>query len=742
MVNKTDIKRTIGFWSATGIGVGAIVGGGILALAGIAFSVAGPSAIIAFALNGCIAFITAVSYAEMSKTFSESGGAYTFTKKIFSVRSAFAIGWILWFASIMAGVLYALGFAFYGISAFQSIWQIFSGNIPSWISGRPMIIILSLGATSFYTIKLSHKSGTGSQWETVGKVIVFCLLIMGGLWLLPRQPSDIFYKTLSPFWAGGILGIFQAMGYTFITLQGFDLIAAVAGEVQNPEKNIPLSMFISLGIAIIIYLPFLFIIATIGVPTGQNIASLSLIYTETVVAVAVRNYLGPVGYWLIIIAALLSMLSALYANILSSSRIALAMSQDRTLPRFLGTVNKDSGIPIRAIYASGFIIILSIIVIPDLPTAGAAASLVFLISFALVHVTNILARLRGGLEKAIFHKSKFPVIPILGIIFCGSLIIFQGISVPAASKTVSIWLVIGFILYFTILSGRAEVVDALTEARDPGLVKMRGQSPLVLIPMANPSRAKAMVEVANALSPPNVGRALLLFIVSGGIDWNLDSPPPQLLGTQEVLNEALIASYRSDLSPEALVTVAPDPWSEIIRVARIHRCKSLLIGIGDLVYNKINPYLNEIMSNVDCDTVFLKSPPDWQLSKAKRILVPVGGKGAHDELRARLLGSLCRSSEREVTFLQIVPSKTPKGDLKWIHYKLSRFAGDEVPIEPNVVVIRKNNVIDGVKEYAAQNDLVILGIQRIGRRKKVFSDVAMEIARATPGATILISRRG
>jgi hypothetical protein len=322
------------------------------------------------------------------------------------------------------------------------------------------------------------------------------------------------------------------------------------------------------------------------------------------------------------------------------------------------------------------------------------------------------------------------------------LVIFQGISVPAAGKAVSIWLALGFILYFSILSGRAEVVDALSEARDPRLVKLRGRSPLVLIPLANPSRAKAMVEVANALSPPQVGRALLLFVVAGAIEWKSENTPPQLIATQEALREAVTASFRSDLSPEALVTVASDPWTEIIRVAHIHRCKSLLIGVGDLVQNKINTYLNKLMSSVDCDTVFLKSSPDWQLSKAKRILVPVGGKGDHDELRARLLGSLCRSSEREVTFLRIVSSKATDGDLKWMRYKLARFAGDEVPTEPKVEVVRKKNVIDGVREYAAESDLVILGIQRMGRRKKVFGDIAMEIARVTPGATILISRRG
>jgi hypothetical protein len=306
----------------------------------------------------------------------------------------------------------------------------------------------------------------------------------------------------------------------------------------------------------------------------------------------------------------------------------------------------------------------------------------------------------------------------------------------------SIWLAVGFVLYFAILSGRAEVVDAMAEARDPHLVRLRGRSPLVLIPLANPARARAMVEVANALTPSEVGRALLLFIVAGAIEWNSENSPPQLSATQEVLREALTASYRSELTPEALITVAMNPWLEIVRVARVHRCESLLIGLSDLVQNKMDPHLDDLISQVECDTVFLKAPPDWQLSKAEHILVPVGGKGDHDELRARLLGSLCRSLKREVTFLRIVPQQTTEKEYYWIRYRLTRFAEDEVPIAPKVEVVRSDNIIDGVRHYASRSDLVILGIQRLGRRKKVFGDVALEIARATPGATLLISRRG
>ncbi|MGA1870845.1 MAG: amino acid permease [bacterium] len=742
MSDYSGTKRTIGFFGATGLGLGAIVGGGILALTGVAFANAGPSAILAFALNGVIAFITALSFAQMSKAFPESGGVYTFTKKVISVRSAFGVGWILWFASIMAGVLYALGFAFYMVSACQSICGIFISQVPAWISSRPMILIFSSGAICFYTIKLAHTTNGSGQWETIGKLIVFCILIVAGFWVLSKQSHQVLHTRITPFFDHGILGIFRAMGFTFITFQGFDLIAAVAGEVQNPSRTIPLSMFVSLGITLIIYLPFLFIILTVGVPAGQSIASLSAKYPETMVAFAVGNYLGTLGYWLIIIAAILSMLSALNANLMAASRIALAMSRDKTLPHFLGVINKDTEIPVRSLYISSAILIISLIALPNLSAAGAAASLIFLISYTLTHITTILALVRDDTLNETGGKAKFSFIPLLGAILCALLALFQSVTIPAAGTIVSVWLALGFIFYFTFLSNRAEAVDAMTQARDPRLVKLRGYSPLVLVPLANPSNAKSMVAVATALCPPRVGRVLLLSVVAGSIEWKADNPPAELISTQDVLREALTASFSADLSPEALITAATRPWSEIIRVAHLHRCESLLIGLNDPVSDKTEPYLIELINKVACDIVFLHAPPEWQLTKIKRILVPVGGKSSHDILRARLLGSLCRSLDLQVTFLRIVPPDITEKELKYTRDQLHHFAGDEVPLHSHVEVIRSTNVVSVVSDYADENDLVILGVQRLGKGRKIFGNITLEIVRVTSGATILISKQG
>jgi hypothetical protein len=178
---------------------------------------------------------------------------------------------------------------------------------------------------------------------------------------------------LSPFFPFGATGLFQAMGYTFITLQGADLIAAVAGEVRDPGRTIPRAMFLSLGIALAIYLPLLFLMATVGVAPGGSIAEMSARNPETIVALAVKNYMGTFGFWLVVVAAILSMLSALQMNLFAASRIAHAMALDRTLPVFLGRLHDRYKTPIASILASLLTILLILLVISDVAVAASSS---------------------------------------------------------------------------------------------------------------------------------------------------------------------------------------------------------------------------------------------------------------------------------------------------------------------------------------------------------------------------------
>lgn len=554
MSSPQSESRSVGLLGATGVGVGAIVGGGILVLAGAAFTATGPGALVAFAVNGVVAALTALSFAEMSTAFPESGGTYVFAKKVLSVRSAFAVGWILWFAYIVAGVLYALGFAEYAVAIAADLWRAATGSAPGALTSRRTVIALAVGATGVYTLNLIRKTTGGGQLATIGKVVVFAVLIFVGLWAMLGESRQAIAEDLSPFFPNGLPGLLQAMGFTFIALQGFEIIAAVAGEVRDPTRNLPRAMFLSLGISLLVYLPLLLVVSTVGTPSSTSIRLLSESQPETVMAAAVKSYMGPAGYWLVMIAAILSTLSALHANILAASRVALTMATDRTLPRVLAERHATRSTPVMAIYASALALVAILFMVPNLAAAGAAASLIFLVSFALAHWTSYLARRRGGGAKA-FVTPAFPAVQVVGGGACAALAIYQGFAVPAAGGIVAVWLGLGVILYFALFASRAEAVDAFAQARDPHLARLRGLSPLVLAPIANPDSAAAMVGVANALAPPSVGRVLLLTVVKRSAPGGLDS-------AQRVLNEALTTSLASGHAPEALLTIADEPWNE------------------------------------------------------------------------------------------------------------------------------------------------------------------------------------
>ena len=195
-------------------------------------------------------------------------------------------------------------------------------------------VALALIAIVGYTLSLIRQatgdrdvSAWGKSWSLGFSSSRAC-----GCW---SPVSQVPSRDMSPFAPNGTIGFLSAMGLSFIALQGFDLVATVASEVQDPEENIPKAMFYSLGTALAIYLPLLAVVACVGLGDAENISALATRDADTLMATAVGNFMGPLGTWLVLIAAVLATLSALNANLLAASRVAHTMALDRTL-RVLG----------------------------------------------------------------------------------------------------------------------------------------------------------------------------------------------------------------------------------------------------------------------------------------------------------------------------------------------------------------------------------------------------------------------
>ena len=741
MTTATPPRRHLGLLGATGIGVGAIVGGGFLALAGIGFQATGPSTILAFALNGGIALLTVFSFAELAARFPRSGGTYAYARRVLTVEAAFAVGWVVWFASAVAAVLYAMGFAVFFVPFLEQMLRLAGNEPPQWLGNRLALVGYALCAVAFYAWRLTRLAVGGRQWETMGKVVVLVVLILAGFFALAAEapaPGDLVAR-FRPFFTEGFTGLLQAMGYTFIALQGFDLIAAVGGEVRDAERNIPKAMFLSLGIALVIFLPLLFLIVAVGVP-GSTVTELAAENPEILVAVAARNFMGSAGYWLVVAAGLLSMLSALQVNLIAASRFAQAMATDRTLPQRYARLTSATGTPSAAVRLTAVVAAFLLVAVPNVAAAGAASSLVFLGSFALTHTIAYLARRRAGRPLS-FHTPWFPAIPIAGGSACMLIGLYQAVAVPSAGVLAALWLSAGAILYALYLGPRARVVDASSEGRDPQLIKLRGRRPVVLTPIANPASAPTMVAMAKALAPPDVARVQLLSVVEWQEGTGAHVLPRGIRDAQAVLGGALSTAVDVDLRPEALITLHKDPWSEIARVAEAVRCEKLLLGVGELDDSLMTGPLARVIGAVDADVVILRAPPDWRPDQAHRILAPSRGGRDQSPVRARLLGSLVRDAPRDVAFLGVVSPTVAVGVHRRAVKDLERLAWDEVGDQAHAELAVSDDVVAQVAHRAEECDLLILGFHRRRRRRAVFSNLMLEIARATTCPLVMISHR-
>ena len=175
----------------------------------------------------------------------------------------------------------------------------------------------------------------------------------------------------------------------------------------------------------------------------------------------------------------------------------------------------------------------------------------FLVSFALTHLTAYLARKRSTTDDGKAYRSPwFPFVPIAGGILYGAHS-FQMVAQPNAGGIALVWLGLGVVLYRALFSSRAEVVDAAAEAGDTEMVRLRGRSPLMLVPVHNPQNAAALVQLASVLRHRASERAPTRVARKGAFDSD-----QEIHERLQPLEKAMQRAVQAGHYPEAMATVA------------------------------------------------------------------------------------------------------------------------------------------------------------------------------------------
>ncbi len=707
-------------------------------LAGPAFAVAGPSTLLAVVLNAALATLAALALAELGARFPRSGGPYVFAQRVLGVEAAFAVGWLVAFASLAAAAVFALGFARFAVPILAATVGALGLPLPAWATGNAAEVVVALGAVAAYGQRLARRPGAPAAALTVAKVVGMGALGAVGLVAIGVHPNVLTEFLSPPVAPGGAVGVVQAMGVLFIAFQGFAIVPALAGDVRNPARTLPRASLTAVAVATVLYLPLFLATATAGLPEGVALTDFARTTDATMVADAAARYVGDVGYVWVAVVAILATLTALEANLLGASQLARTMARDRTLPRPLARVD-GRGVPRRAVVTATAFVAVLVVALPEVRTAGAAAGLIYLIVFALAHGLALLVRHRRPDGTPPFAAPGAPVTLWLGGLSAGFVALVNAVSVPAAGVAVLGWLLLGSLVYIAALRRQARALDAELEGTDPDVVALRGRRPLVLAPIANPASAEGLVSVAHALAPPTVGRVTLLNVVPHG-----EAAETGLANAQQVLGASLRASFGLGLTPQALTTVADDAWGEIARVARTLDCESLLLGLSDLDDAATLERVDALIAAVRSDVVVLRAPAGWHLERCRKVVVPFAGRSDQERVRARVLGSLARLSDPDVDLVRLLPPDADADRCARARRDLERRVEHRHLGRVRCLVTPTDDPVATLVTMAADADLLVLGMPKRDAQHRALGGFAHAVAAATPPscAVLLIHARG
>jgi APA family basic amino acid/polyamine antiporter len=428
------------------VGIAGMIGGAIFVLTGPAIGLAGSAVILAFIINATITLFTAMAYAELGSAMPEAGGGYLWIREGLPRPNAFISGWMAWFAHIIAGSLYAVGFGAF-------LYQLLGPNVAGVLSDQPLfgvipfdklIAVASITAFTYINIKGASETGKTGTIVTIVQLGTILCLIVAGYWMIHNNPNSM--ANFADFMPTGIAGLVAAMGLTFIAFEGYEIIVQTGEEVKNPKRNIPRAIFISLAIVVTLYCLVAFV--SIGAISPEGIAAWRFIGEggELGIMKAAEIFL-PYGALIVLGGGMVSTLAALNATTFSSARVAFAMGRHYNLPHKLSSIHPINRTPHIAIIISGIIMAFMAYALP-LADIAVAAGVIFLLLFTQVNIAAItIRRIYGNKLSYGFKTPFFPVIPIAGIFLKLGLALYLLVTQPLSWGITILWILVGFVLY-------------------------------------------------------------------------------------------------------------------------------------------------------------------------------------------------------------------------------------------------------------------------------------------------------
>jgi APA family basic amino acid/polyamine antiporter len=442
----TGLKRCLGAFDLTMLGIGCIIGTGIFVLTGVvAAQHSGPAIVLSFILSGTACAFAALCYAELAGAIGGAGSAYGYAYSGIGELIAWIIGWDLILEYAIATSTVAIGWSGY----FGKILELLGLHLPHALTNAPldggianvpaMVIVLLLSVLLSIGVSESARFNTVMVFVKLAAVTIFIVVaaphVNPANWHPFIPPQVIDADGQSHFGYGGVLTGASLIFFAYI---GFDAVSTTAQEAKNPQRDLPIGIILSLLICTTLY------ILVAGVLTGM--VPWRDVNIEAPIARAFLDRgLGGASH-IITLGALAGLTSVMLVMLLGQTRVLYSMAKDGLLPtKFFADIHPKWRTPWKNTILVGFLaaIVGSLTPIDDI---GRMVNIGTLLAFVIVCIAVVVLRRTNPDQPRPFRTPWVPLVPILGVLFNGFMMIRLG---KWNWIRLVVWLAIGLVVYFT-----------------------------------------------------------------------------------------------------------------------------------------------------------------------------------------------------------------------------------------------------------------------------------------------------
>ncbi|WP_285222259.1 amino acid permease [Pseudacidobacterium ailaaui] len=488
-----SLKKTLGPWSLTALGIGAVIGSGIFtvigtAIAGEQFDAssilntpvldylvhhtalvgrpgAGPALALSLVLVAIVCAFTGLCYAELASMIPIAGSAYTYTYATLGELVAWIIGWDLILEYAFSNMAVCVGFAAHIVDLMDWLgihpsarWispaylpsglQDFHGNTlyaPGWHFGFNWPAFLIVMLLTVVLVRGIRESAETNNVMVLLKIAAILIFIAFGAHFV--HPSN-----WHPFSPNGWSGLLTGGSIIFFTYIGFDSVSTAAEECRNPQRDVPIGILATLLICTLLYIGVAVVLT--GLVKWNTLVGDAAPVVNTLRKLSAMNHSATLhwGRLVILIGALLGMISSILVFQIGQARVWFAMSRDRLLPAVFSKVHPRYRTPAVSTWVAGIVVGLPAGLL-DIGTFSDLSNIGTLFAFVLVSAGVLILRYKDPHRHRSFRCPGGPVFPVLSILFC--VLLMAGLPIMTWLRFF-IWLAIGLVIYFSYSRKRSE----------------------------------------------------------------------------------------------------------------------------------------------------------------------------------------------------------------------------------------------------------------------------------------------